>query len=164
MMDLFWMIFEFVVNLFQSAIVLQTIRAILKDKRTGKKANLAYILFVAVLFLELSFVNFMVPFEGIGIIISILIIYIYSLLNLKGTFMQKMFWSIFVMLLIMGITTVVLSIEGCMYYRKGLFGSCDSKGLISFCRGSCNSDSFVLFDAVYDKKNKKRQNIFPEME
>ena len=42
MMDLFWMIFEFVVNLFQSAIVLQTIRAILKDKRTGKKANLAY--------------------------------------------------------------------------------------------------------------------------
>lgn len=89
MMDLFWMIFEFVVNLFQSAIVLQTIRAILKDKRTGKKANLAYILFVAVLFLELSFVNFMVPFEGIGIIISILIIYIYSLLNLKGTFMQK---------------------------------------------------------------------------
>lgn len=114
MMDLFWMIFELVVNLFQSAIVLQTIRAILKDKRTGKKANLAYILFVAILFLELSFVNFIVPFEGIGIIISILIIYIYSLINLKGTFMQKMFWSIFVMLLIMGITTVVLSIEGCI--------------------------------------------------
>ena len=120
MMDLFWMIFEFVVNLFQSAIVLQTIRAILKDKRTGKKANLAYILFVAVLFLELSFVNFMVPFEGIGIIISILIIYIYSLLNLKGTFMQKMFWSIFVMLLIMGITTVVLSIED-LVIQKDLY-------------------------------------------
>lgn len=112
MMDLFWMIFELVVNLFQSAIVLQTIRAILKDKRTGKKANLAYILFVAILFWELSFVNFIVPFEGIGIIISILIIYIYSLINLKGTFMQKMFWSIFVMLIIMGITIVVLSIEG----------------------------------------------------
>lgn len=120
MMDLFWMIFEFVVNLFQSAIVLQTIRAILKDKRTGKKANLAYILFVAVLFLELSFVNFIVPFEGIGIIISILIIYIYSLINLKGTFMQKMFWSIFVMLLIMGITAVVLSIEGCIIGKSYL--------------------------------------------
>lgn len=120
MMDLFWMIFEFVVNLFQSAIVLQTIRAILKDKTTGKKANLAYILFVAVLFLELSFVNFIVPFEGIGIIISILIIYIYSLINLKGTFMQKMFWSIFVMLLIMGITAVVLSIEGCIIGKSYL--------------------------------------------
>lgn len=120
MMDLFWMIFEFMVNLFQSAIVLQTIRAILKDKRTGKKANLAYILFVAVLFLELSFVNFIVPFEGIGIIISILIIYIYSLINLKGTFMQKMFWSIFVMLLIMGITAVVLSIEGCIIGKSYL--------------------------------------------
>lgn len=118
MMDLFWMIFEFVVNLFQSAIVLQTIRAILKDKTTGKKA--AYILFVAVLFLELSFVNFIVPFEGIGIIISILIIYIYSLINLKGTFMQKMFWSIFVMLLIMGITAVVLSIEGCIIGKSYL--------------------------------------------
>lgn len=120
MMDLFWMIFEFVVNLFQSAIVLQTIRAILKDKTTGKKANLVYILFVAVLFLELSFVNFIVPFEGIGIIISILIIYIYSLINLKGTFMQKMFWSIFVMLLIMGITAVVLSIEGCIIGKSYL--------------------------------------------
>ena len=120
MMDLFWMIFEFVVNLFQSAIVLQTIRAILKDKTTGKKANLAYILFVAVLFMELSFVNFIVPFEGIGIIISILIIYIYSLINLKGTFMQKMFWSIFVMLLIMGITAVVLSIEGCIIGKRYL--------------------------------------------
>ena len=131
MMDLFWMIFEFVVNLFQSAIVLQTIRAILKDKRTGKKANLAYILFVAVLFLELSIVNFMVPFEGIGIIISILIIYIYSLLNLKGTFMQKMFWSIFVMLLIMGITTVVLSIEGCII-GKGYLNLVIQKDLYRF--------------------------------
>lgn len=131
MMDLFWMIFELVVNLFQSAIVLQTIRAILKDKRTGKKANLAYILFVAVLFLELSFVNFMVPFEGIGIIISILIIYIYSLLNLKGTFMQKMFWSIFVMLLIMGITTVVLSIEGCII-GKGYLNLVIQKDLYRF--------------------------------
>lgn len=131
MMDLFCMIFELVVNLFQSAIVLQTIRAILKDKRTGKKANLAYILFVAVLFLELSFVNFMVTFEGIGIIISILIIYIYSLLNLKGTFMQKMFWSIFVMLLIMGITTVVLSIEGCII-GKGYLDLVIQKDLYRF--------------------------------
>lgn len=131
MMDLFWMIFEFVVNLFQSAIVLQTIRAFLKDKRTGKKANLAYILFVAILFLELSFVNFIVPFEGIGIIISILIIYIYSLINLKGTFMQKMFWSIFVMLLIMGITIVVLSIEGCII-GKGYLNLVIQKDLYRF--------------------------------
>lgn len=131
MMDLFWIIFELVVNLFQSAIVLQTIRAILKDKRTGKKANLAYILFVAVLFLELSFVNFMVPFEGIGIIISILIIYIYSLINLKGTFMQKMFWSIFVMLLIMGLTIVVLSIEGCII-GKGYLNLVIQKNLYRF--------------------------------
>lgn len=131
MMDLFWMIFELVVNLFQSAIVLQTIRAILKDKRTGKKANLAYILFVAILFLELSFVNFIVPFEGIGIIISILIIYIYSLINLKGKFMQKMFWSIFVMLLIMGITIVVLSIEGCII-GKGYLNLVIQKDLYRF--------------------------------
>mgnify|MGYP000031434506 FL=1 len=131
MMDLFWMIFELVVNLFQSAIVLQTIRAILKDKRTGKKANLAYILFVAILFWELSFVNFIVPFEGIGIIISILIIYIYSLINLKGTFMQKMFWSIFVMLLIMGITIVVLSIEGCII-GKGYLNLVIQKDLYRF--------------------------------
>lgn len=131
MMDLFWMIFELVVNLFQSAIVLQTIRAILKDKRTGKKANLAYILFVAILFLELSFVNFIVPFEGIGIIISILIIYIYSLINLKGTFMQKMFWSIFVMLLIMGIKIVVLSIEGCII-GKGYLNLVIQKDLYRF--------------------------------
>ena len=131
MMDLFWMIFELVVNLFQSAIVLQTIRAMLKDKRTGKKANLAYILFVAILFLELSFVNFIVPFEGIGIIISILIIYIYSLINLKGTFMQKMFWSIFVMLLIMGITIVVLSIEGCII-GKGYLNLVIQKDLYRF--------------------------------
>ena len=131
MMDLFWMIFELVVNLFQSAIVLQTIRAILKDKRTGKKANLAYILFVAILFLELSFVNFIVPFEGIGIIISILIIYIYSIINLKGTFMQKMFWSIFVMLLIMGITIVVLSIEGCII-GKGYLNLVIQKDLYRF--------------------------------
>lgn len=131
MMDLFWMIFELMVNLFQSAIVLQTIRAILKDKRTGKKANLAYILFVAILFLELSFVNFIVPFEGIGIIISILIIYIYSLINLKGTFMQKMFWSIFVMLLIMGITIVVLSIEGCII-GKGYLNLVIQKDLYRF--------------------------------
>lgn len=130
-MDLFWMIFELVVNLFQSAIVLQTIRAILKDKRTGKKANLAYILFVAILFLELSFVNFIVPFEGIGIIISILIIYIYSLINLKGTFMQKMFWSILVMLLIMGITIVVLSIEGCII-GKGYLNLVIQKDLYRF--------------------------------
>ena len=71
------------------------------------------------------------PFEGIGIIISILIIYIYSLINLKGTFMQKMFWSIFVMLLIMGITIVVLSIEGCII-GKGYLNLVIQKDLYRF--------------------------------
>ena len=89
------------------------------------------LLFVVILFLELSFVNFIVPFEGIGIIISILIIYIYSLINLKGTFMQKMFWSIFVMLLIMGITIVVLSIEGCII-GKGYLNLVIQKDLYRF--------------------------------
>lgn len=112
MKELLWVVFELAVNLFQSAIVLQTIRLILGDKRNNTKARLSYIVFVIVLFLELSYVNVIVPFEGLGIVISILIIYIYSLLNLRGTFIQKMFWSIFIMLLIMGVTAVTFNLEG----------------------------------------------------
>lgn len=106
------MIFELAVNLFQSAMVLQTIRMILGDKYGRAKSNVLYLFFSLLLFLELSFINIIVPFEGIAIVISIIIIYIYAILSLQGSFIQKLFWAIFIMLLIMGMTAVIFNLEG----------------------------------------------------
>lgn len=112
MKEFLWNTFELSVNLFQSAMVLQTIRMILGDKKNNKKSNFLYFIFLTLLFLELSFANLIVPFEGLGIVISILIIYIYSIISLRGACIQKLFWAIFIMLLIMGVTAVVFNVEG----------------------------------------------------
>jgi len=112
MKEIYWTMFELTVNLFQSALVLQTLRMLLGDKKIKLKPELCYFAFTFILFLELVFINSIVPFEGLGIIISIGIIYTYALSCLRGSGVQKLFWSIFIMLLIMGITAVVFNLEG----------------------------------------------------
>lgn len=113
MKDVLWTIFELSINLFQSVLVIQTIRSFLgENAEIRKNNNILGIGFTLFLFLELSFVNSIVPFEGLGIILSIIIIYVYALICLNGSFCQKLFWTLFIMLLIMGITAMVLNIEG----------------------------------------------------
>lgn len=111
MRDYLWTSFELLVNIFQSTIVIQTLKNVLESKKRGKSVITETALFTLFLFLELSFVNSIVPFEGLGIIISIFIVYIYSLVCLKGSIIQKLFWSVFIMLLVIGITALVLNIE-----------------------------------------------------
>lgn len=107
MRDYLWTAFELLVNIFQSTIVIQTLKNVLESKKRGKSIITETALFTLFLFLELSFVNSIVPFEGLGIIISIFIAYIYSLVCLKGDIIQKLFWSVFIMLLVIGITALV---------------------------------------------------------
>lgn len=113
MNDIHWIIFELAVNFYQSALVIETVRMILGDKKNNeKKSKVCYLIFVLILFLQLSFVNSIVPFEGFGIIISICIIYAYTLVSLRGTLIQKLFWSVFSILLIMGTTAIIFNLEG----------------------------------------------------
>lgn len=112
MKEIYWIIFEIAVNLFQSALATQTIRMILGDKKKKEKPELYYLIFTLILFLELTLVNRIVSFEGLGVLISIGIIYVYALVYLRGNIIQKLFWAIFIMSLIIGITAVVFNLEG----------------------------------------------------
>ena len=111
MRDCLWAIFELSVNFFQSAIIIQTLRSVLENKRRGKSEIIEAVIFCLFLFCELSFVNSIVPFEGLGIIISVFIVYVYAFVCLQGSVIQKLFWSVFIMLLVIGITAFVFNME-----------------------------------------------------
>lgn len=112
MKNTLWTIFELTVNIFQSVIVLQTIKCLLGMKPENKRNKVLGVFFNLLLFAELSFINSIVPFEGLSILISTFIIFLYSLICLRGIVLQKLFWSVFIIFLIVTMTAIVLNIEG----------------------------------------------------
>lgn len=113
-----WTIFELAVNLFQVILVVQTITEALGAKYTGlKKQGIAWI-FILLIFLETSFVNSILPFEGLAIVIPILMIFIYSMIALCGSWKKKLFTSLMLMVMIIGVTAIVMNVTGLIFGRS----------------------------------------------
>ena len=110
-----WDIFEISVNLFQVIIIIETI-----TKYFGKKYNdwkgcgLATVT-ILIIFTVLTYINNKIPFEGLAIIIPIALIFTYAVIALKGSWKKKLFFSIMIMILVIGITTIVMNLMGLIF-------------------------------------------------
>lgn len=107
-----WDYFEISVNLFQVIVIIQTITNYLGSKFTGLKSKVCKIIFIIILFIELNYVNMKVLFEGIAIVIPIVIVFVYAIIALQGTWKKKLYCSVLIMALIVGVTSIVLSLVG----------------------------------------------------
>lgn len=107
-----WKVFEISVNLFQVIIIIQTITKYLGTKYVNWKGKLSSIIAVLILFVELNYVNTQTIFEGLAIVIPILITFIYALVALQGSWKKKLYCSALIMIFIIGVTSVTLNLIG----------------------------------------------------
>ena len=107
-----WVAFELGINLYQTTLLIETVSACLEKRWTGLKLKITKGITILLLFLELSFVNSAIPFEGIAIIIPIFMIFIYTMIVLKGFWLKKLYLSTISMLAILITTVFVLNIMG----------------------------------------------------
>ena len=86
-----WRVIELAVNLFQSIIVIETITRYLQVRYEDFRRKIFPVIAVIVIFIELSYINHKMKFEGLAIVIPIIIMYVYALLTLKGDWKKKLY-------------------------------------------------------------------------
>lgn len=105
-----WEAIELAVNLFQSIIVIETITRYLQVKYEDCRGKIFLVIAIAAIFIELSYVNQKTHFEGLAILIPIAIMYSYALVTLKGSWKKKLYSCIFVMVLVIGISSITMNV------------------------------------------------------
>ncbi len=100
MKNLLWELFEIAVNFFQGFIMIYFAYRFLGDKRsrTYIKSGLIYSIIISI---GITLFNRITFFEHFLALVHILIIFIYSAKNLKGSILSKMFVSVFPLLIIL---------------------------------------------------------------
>lgn len=107
MSELLWGILEIAVNLYQGFIVMYFSFRYLGDKKERKYLKSPVIIFVVLFFFAMSAMNFITVFEHFYALIYAVIIFIYSLICLKGTILKKIFASVFPILILLISTAFV---------------------------------------------------------
>lgn len=107
MSKLLWGILEIAVNLYQGFIVMYFSFRYLGDKKERKYLKSPVIIFVVLFFFAMSAMNFITVFEHFYSLIYAVIIFIYSLICLKGTILKKIFASVFPILILLISTAFV---------------------------------------------------------
>lgn len=123
-----WVTFELAINLYQTTLIIETVSACLEKRWIGLKLKIIKTITILLLFIELSFVNSVIPFEGIAIIIPIIMIFIYTMIAFNGFWIKKLYLSAISMLAILIITVIVFSIMGyvCGYSYISMIESKDN--------------------------------------
>ena len=94
MIQILWIIFELAVNLFQGIVFAYFICGTLGYKEININKKVLFLLCVLSIFSALTVSNYFTYFEGIAIFVYFLILFIFSLIFLKGNVLKKTFMSL----------------------------------------------------------------------
>ena len=94
MIQILWIIFELAVNLFQGIVFAYFICGTLGYKEININKKVLFVLCVLSIFSALTVSNYFTYFEGIAIFVYFLILFIFSLIFLKGNVLKKTFMSL----------------------------------------------------------------------
>lgn len=120
MSDILWGVFETLVNLYQGSIVMYFAFCYLGDKKGRRYLHSSVVLFVVVFVIAMSVMNYVTVFEHFYALIYAVIVFIYSLICLKGTIVKKLFASIFPILILL-ISTAFIGNIATILFNKNLY-------------------------------------------
>ncbi|MDR1135638.1 MAG: GHKL domain-containing protein [Clostridiales Family XIII bacterium] len=92
--------FELGVNVLQSFMVIAFISRFFGAKRDGAKRYVGFAAAWLMLYLEVTFVNYLTPYEGAAVLISAVICFVYARICLQGEALIHVFISVFIISLI----------------------------------------------------------------
>lgn len=115
MNNLFWAIFEYAINIYQAFLVMHFVCSSFNHNYHSVKGKMVYVFGSLGNVLLLNFLNEVTLYEGLlGIFYSIYF-FVFSLLFLKGSVLKKLFISVFTIICIIGISSVVPSIVSTVF-------------------------------------------------
>lgn len=110
MNNLFWIVLEFVTNIYQSFLTTHFICSSFNHNYHSTKGKVIYALGSFGIALLLFFLNMITSYEGLLGLFYSLYFFVFSLLFLKGSVLKKLFISILTILCVIGISSAVPSI------------------------------------------------------
>ena len=100
-MTMLELIFELGINLIETLILIDFLTRYLGQKYQDKRGLIGFVCVCIVSFLELSIINYVTPFEGVGAFIPIAIYFMYAIIFLNGNVPLKLWISILTEIILM---------------------------------------------------------------
>lgn len=108
--EILWILFELVVNIYESFLLIIFLSLSLEIKRPFRKHHIAIVIGGIAMTIIVTVLNHITIYEGfLGIIYS-LCFFVFSLIFLNGTILKKIFISIFTNVVLIGVSTGLASI------------------------------------------------------
>lgn len=118
MKDILWILFEIGINLFQGVLVSHYVYSILGDKEKRSFIKSGGLGCSVLLTAIITLINYFIYFDGLYIYAYIAIVFVYSLLRLKGKVLKKLFISSFSIIFISIITVLVANFISLLFSRQ----------------------------------------------
>lgn len=118
MKDILWALFETGVNLFQGVLVSHYVYSILGDKEKRSFIKSGGLGCSVLLTVVITLINYFIYFEGLYVYAYIAIVFVYSLLRLKGKVLKKLFISSFSIIFISIVTALVANFSSVLFHRQ----------------------------------------------
>lgn len=97
------LIFELGINLIEEYIIIDFISKYLGYKYNGSRKRIGFLLGWLVSFAEVTISNYITYFEGMGVFIPVLIVFIYAVLFLKGQWYLKLWMSVLTEIIVVAV-------------------------------------------------------------
>lgn len=108
--EILWTLFELVVNVYESFLLIIFISLSLDIKRQFRKHHLAIICGGIAMSIIVTILNHVTIYEGLLGIIYSLCFFVFSLIFLNGTILKKIFISVFTNVVLIGVSTCIVSV------------------------------------------------------
>jgi len=105
-----WTVFELLVNVFQGCITVWFVKSYLGTSKNGLLKKISGVFFAALFAIAVTILNNYMLFEGLYAFIYVAILFIYSVICLKGAVLKKLAASVYAMVVVLGTTVIISSL------------------------------------------------------
>ena len=130
-MSVLWDLFEITVNFFQGFIMVFFAHVYLEDRNDRKFLKSSGVLFGIALAAAISILDYYTIFENLYALLYIVIIFLYAVSSLKGTWLRKVFASVFPVLIV-AISSALVSNFTAFLFQTSLYDICSKETIDRF--------------------------------
>lgn len=109
-MNIFWNIFELTINIFEAANVMYFVCTFLNGNMRHKGEYRYWIIGSLIYATTTTILNIITDYEGVLLFVYVAIVFLYSLLFLNGTILQKLFISVFQLACLVLVSNVITNL------------------------------------------------------
>lgn len=156
-MSVLWDLFEITINFFQGFIMIFFAHAYLEDRNDRKFLKSSGVLFGIALAAAISILDYYMIFENLYALLYIVIIFLYAISSLKGTWLKKVFASVFPVLIV-AISSALVSNFTAFLFKTSLYDICSKETIDRFITVIAVQFAIVYIMVILLKMLKKNEN------